>query len=167
MKKNKVKFITYTSLIAAMYAVITIVFSSLSYGEVQFRISEILVLFALIEPKYITGLVLGCILANIPSPLGIIDVFSGSLATFIGVLFIIFIGKVFGLNKKSFIIASIGPIVSNAIIVGLELNYLFGTPFWMNVLYVGFGEFVVITILGTIVMNIIIKNDKFIEKIKI
>ena len=167
MEKNKVRFITHTALIAAVYAAITIVFSFLSYGQVQFRISEILVLFAFIEPKYTTGLVLGCILANLPSPLGIIDVVAGSFATFIALLLIIGVRKSFGYNKKSLLIASLGPVISNAIIVGWELNYLFQTPFWMNALYVGIGEFVVVTLAGTAVVNSIMKNDRVVEKLKI
>jgi len=165
MEKNKVRFITHTALIAAAYAAITIVFSFLSYGQVQFRISEILVLFAFIEPKYTTGLVLGCILANLPSPLGIIDVVAGSFATFIALLLIIGVRKSFGYNKKSLLIASLGPVISNAIIVGWELNYLFQTPFWMNALYVGIGEFVVVTLAGTAVVNNIMKNDRVIKKL--
>lgn len=167
MKKNKVEFITHTALIAAAYAAITIVFSFLSYGQIQFRISEILVLFAFVEPRYTTGLVLGCILANLPSPLGVIDVVVGSLATFIAMLFIIGIRKVFGYNKKSLIIASLGPVISNAIFVGWELNYLFQTSFWMNALYVGIGEFLVVTIVGTTVVSSIMNNDRVVEKLTI
>jgi len=165
MGKNKVRFITHTALIASAYAAITIVFSLLSYGQVQFRISEILVLFAFIEPKYTTGLVLGCILANLPSPLGIIDVVVGSFATLIALLFIIGVRKSIGYNKKSLLIASLGPVISNAVIVGWELNYLFQTPFWMNALYVGIGEFVVVTLAGTAVVNNIMKNDRVIKKL--
>jgi uncharacterized membrane protein len=166
MEKNKVQFITKTALIAAAYAALTMGFSFMSYGPVQFRISEILVLFVFLEPKYTTGLVLGCVLANLTSPLGIVDVIVGSLATLVALLFIMGIRKAFGHNKKSLIIASFGPVISNALIVGFELYYLFQTPFWINALYVGIGEFVVVTIVGTIVMNIIMKNERFIEKIK-
>nr|WP_312579068.1 QueT transporter family protein [Sedimentibacter sp.] len=167
MEKNRVQFITKTALIAAAYAAITIAFSFLSYGQVQFRISEILVLFAFIDPKYTTGLILGCILANLPSPLGVIDVVVGPIATLIAILFIIGVKKAFGYNKKSLIIASLGPVISNAVIVGLELTYLFQTPFWMNALYVGLGEFVVVTIVGTIVVSGIMKNDRVLEKLSI
>lgn len=167
MEKNKVQFITKTALIAAVYAALTIGFSFMSYGQVQFRISEILVLFAFIEPKYTTGLVLGCILANLPSPLGVIDVVVGSIATFIAIMYIIWVRKTFGYNKKSLIIASLGPVISNALLVGWELKYLFQTPLLINALYVGIGEFVVVTIVGTIVVNSIMKNDRVVEKLRI
>lgn len=167
MEKNKVKFITHTALIAAAYAAITIAFSGLSYGQIQFRISEILVLFAFIDHKYTLGLVLGCFLANLPSPLGIIDVFAGTFATFAAILFIIAVRKTLGYNKKALAAASFGPVIANALIIGWELFYLFQTPFWINALYVGIGELAVVTIVGTLVVSAIMKNDRAVEKLKI
>lgn len=166
MKKNNVQFITKTALVAAAYAALTYAFSFMAYGQVQFRISEILVLLAFIEPKYTLGLVLGCVLANAASPLGVIDVVVGSIATLFAIIYIVQVKKMLGYNKKSLIIASLGPVISNALLVGWELTYLFQTPFWMNALYVAIGEFVVVTIAGTVVMNILMKNNNFVEKVK-
>ena len=165
MEKNKVKFITKSAMIAAAYAAITFMFSWMSYDNIQFRISEILVLLAFIDPKYTTGLVIGCILANLPSPLGVIDVILGPTATMLAILFIIGVRKALGKNKKALIISSIGPVISNAVIVGLELTYLFNTPFWVNVFYVGIGEFVVVTLVGTVVLSTIMKDDRLVEKL--
>ena len=167
MEKNKIKFITHTALIAAAYAALTYVFAFMSYGQVQFRVSEILVLFALIEPKYGLGLVLGCILANFTSPLGVIDVVVGSFATLIAILYIVAIRKSFGLNKKSLFMASLGPVISNAVFVGLELTYLFQTPFLLNALYVAIGEFVVVTLVGTQVVNAVMKNSALTGRLSI
>ncbi len=167
MEKNKVRFITRTALMAATYAAITIAFSGMSYGQVQFRISEILVLFAFIDAKYAPGLILGCFLANLPSPLGIIDVVIGTLATTFAVLFIIQVKKVFGYNKKALILSSLGPVVFNALLVGWELEYLFQTPFWMNALYVAIGEFAVVTIAGNIIVSAVMDNERIADKLKL
>lgn len=167
MEKNKVRFITRTALMAAAYAAITIAFSGMSYGQVQFRISEILVLFAFIDAKYAPGLILGCFLANLPSPLGIIDVVIGTLATTFAVLFIIQVKKVFGYNKKALILSSLGPVISNALLVGWELEYLFQTPFWMNALYVAIGEFAVVTIAGNIIVSSVMDNERIADKLKL
>ena len=167
MEKNKVQFITHTALIAAAYAALTYIFAFMSYGQVQFRISEILVLFAFIEPKYGLGLVLGCILANLTSPLGVIDIVVGSFATLVAVLFITQVKKVFGYNKKSLALASLGPVISNAIFVGLELTYLFQTPFMLNAMYVAIGEFTVVTLVGTTVVNTVMKNANLTGKLSI
>lgn len=165
MEKNNVKFITKSAMVAAAYAALTFMFSWMSYDDVQFRISEILVLLVFIDSKYTLGLVLGCIIANIPSPLGIIDVIVGPTATLLAILFIIGVRKNLGNNKMSLIISSFGPVISNAVIVGLELTYLFNTPFWLNAFYVGIGEFVVVTIVGTVVINNIMKNERLVERL--
>ena len=165
MEKNK--FITRTALIAAAYAALTYAFAFMSYNDIQFRVSEILVLFAFIEPKYGLGLILGCVLANVASPLGVIDVVVGSFATFVAIMFIVTVRKSFGYNKKALIIASLGPVISNALFVGLELKYLFNTPFLVNALYVAIGEFVVVTIVGTVVVNTIMHNSSLTDRLSI
>jgi uncharacterized membrane protein len=50
-------------------------------------------------------------------------------------------------------------------LVGGELTYLFNTPFLLNAFYVGIGEITVVTLIGTIVVNRIIKNDSLIERL--
>lgn len=167
MKKINTRFITRTALIAAIYAALTYIFAWMSYSQVQFRVAEILVLFAFIEPKYGLGLVLGCILANIGSPLGVIDVVVGSFATFVAIVFIVAMRKILGFGKKSLFIASLGPVISNALFVGTELTYLFQTPFVWNAIYVAIGEFVVVTIAGTSVVTAVMKNNDLVEKLYI
>lgn len=167
MKKNNVQFITRTALMAAAYAALTYVFAWMSYEQLQFRISEILVLFAFIEPGYGLGLILGCILANLASPLGVIDIAVGSFATLLAIMFIVKIRKIFGYNKKALIIASLGPVISNALLVGLELTYLFNTPFLWNAFYVAVGEFAVVTIVGTVAINSVMNNNNLTEQLSI
>lgn len=167
MKKSNVQFITRTALIAASYAALTYTFAWMSYEQLQFRVAEILVLFAFIEPKYGLGLVLGCVLANMASPLGLIDIVVGSFATFIAITFIVTVKKTMGYNKKSLIIASFGPVISNALFVGAELTYLFNTPFVLNAIYVAIGEFVVVTLAGTVVVNQIMNNNNLVDRLSI
>ena len=44
MKNNNIKLIAESAIIAALYAALTWIFAPISYGPIQFRISEILVL---------------------------------------------------------------------------------------------------------------------------
>ncbi len=81
------KLISKQAIIAAIYAVLTYLGWGFSYGPVQFRYSEILNWLAFVDPKNIIGLSLGCFISNIPSPLGIMDLFFGTLHTFIGAYF--------------------------------------------------------------------------------
>ena len=62
---NKSKKLAFVGLVAASYAVITIVFGVISYGPIQFRISEILMFLPLFGKEYIIGLTMGCFIANI------------------------------------------------------------------------------------------------------
>ena len=83
---NKTKRIVTTAAIAALYAATTLVIAPLSFGNYQFRISEVLVLLALFDPLYIGGLTLGCFIANMLGPNGIMDVICGTIATYISVI---------------------------------------------------------------------------------
>ncbi len=164
-KRNK--FITCTALVASAYAALTYAFAFMSYNDIKFRISEILILFVFIETRYGLGLILGCILANIASPLGAIDIVVGSFATLMAIIYIIAIRKSIVYNKKAMIIASLGPVWSNGLFVGLELTYLFNTPFILNALYLAIGEFVVVTSVGTVVINSIMKNNNLLDRLSI
>ena len=53
------------ALIAALYAVLCMAFFSISYGDVQFRISEALTVLPLLMPEAIPGLLVGCLLSNL------------------------------------------------------------------------------------------------------
>jgi len=162
MENNKTKFITQTAIVAALYTVLTLALSFMAYGPVQFRVAEILVLLVFIDKKYFLGLTLGCAISNAFSPLVIVDVIVGTSATVLALLFIILVKKILGDNKKSLIIASLGPVISNAIFVGIELTVLFKElPFIVNAAYVALGEFVVVTIVGTIVFS---KMRQVVEK---
>lgn len=79
MNKNIVntKFLVSTALIAAIYVVMTLAIAPLSFGMIQIRISEVLMLMAFIDKKYAPGLVLGCFIANCFSPFGMMDVVFG------------------------------------------------------------------------------------------
>ena len=83
MKKMK-KSTVYTvqgALIAAVYAALTYAVAPLSFGATQFRISEALTILPVFTPAAIPGLAIGCVIANIGSPFGPIDIVLGTLAT--------------------------------------------------------------------------------------
>ena len=66
--KLDTKSIARNAIVAALYAVLTYAFFFISYGNLQVRISEFMVLLCFFNPNYIYGLTLGCIVANIYSP---------------------------------------------------------------------------------------------------
>ncbi|MCY6483106.1 QueT transporter family protein [Clostridium aestuarii] len=152
MNTNKrTQNIVKIALVAAIYAVLTIGLNPISYGAIQFRLSEVMVLLAFIDPLYIPGLVLGCAIANLFSPLGIVDVVVGSFATFISVYMIS--------KSKRLFAASLWPTI-NCIFVGAELHFILELPFWLTTLQVALGEFVVVTIIGYPLFKYMILNNK-------
>ncbi|CEO34992.1 citrulline cluster-linked gene [[Clostridium] sordellii] len=155
---NKTKKIVMTSLVAAIYAVLTLVLGAISYGPIQFRIAEIMVLLAFIKKDYIWGLTIGCFLANVIGPYGAPDIVFGTTATFLSVYAIYLTGKVMKGKKYAILIASIWPTLINAVIIGFMLNIFVGMPLILSMIQVGFGEFVVITIIGVPLYKIIGKK---------
>ena len=126
MKKNHTLFLVQAGLIAAAYAAATYLCAAwgLAYGEVQFRFSEALMVQALYTPAAIPGLTIGCVIANLGSPFGVIDIVCGSFATLLAVCLIymtrhmtVKIGK-----EKLNLLAPLFPVLTNAVIVGLEIS---------------------------------------------
>lgn len=141
-----------TAIIAALYVALTLTFSAFSYGPVQFRVSEILVLLPLYDRRWTPGVVIGTIIANFFSPLGIIDVVFGSGATWISLLAMTKIAKV---SNQYF--ALLAPILCNAYIIALELKIVYGTPYFESVLWVGLSE-AIIVLLGFYAWKLMAKN---------
>ena len=149
MQKNfSTKRLVTVALVAALYAVLTVALAPISYGNFQFRVSELMVLLAFFDPFYIGGLTLGCFIANLLGPNGIMDIIFGTLATFISVTAISLTAKYSKGSKVGLCIASIWPTLFNGLIIGWMLNYLFKLPLVLTMLEVGFGEFVVVSIVG-------------------
>ena len=156
MNNNKtVQRLVKTAIIASLYAVITLVLAPISYGPIQFRVSEIMVLLAFFDPFYIAGLTLGCFIANMLGPNGVADIIFGTLATFISVYAISLTEKFVKNKKASLIIASLWPTIFNGIIVGCMLNYVYQLPLILSIGEVAIGEFVVVTIVGVPVIKLV------------
>lgn len=156
MNNNKtVQRVVKTSIIAALYAAITIALAPISYGPIQFRVSEIMVLLAFFDPFYIVGLTIGCFIANILGPNGLMDIIFGTFATFISV-YAISITEKFVKNKRaSLIIASLWPTICNGIIIGWMLYYIYQLPLLLSIGEVAIGEFIVVTVVGVPVIKLI------------
>lgn len=152
---NTVQRVVKTAIIAALYAVITIALAPISYGPIQFRVSEIMVLLAFFDPFYIVGLTIGCFIANILGPNGLMDIIFGTLATFISVYAISITEKCVKNKKASLAIASLWPTIFNGIIIGWMLYYIYQLPLLLSISEVAIGEFVVVTIVGVPVIKLI------------
>jgi len=137
-------------MIAAIYVVLNIIFAPISYGPIQVRIAEALVVLPFIDPSAIIGLFLGCILANVYGGLGMVDIMGGSLCTLVAA-YLTYKVK----NPK---LAPLPPVLINAFGVSIYLHLLFDLPYWVTVLYIGIGEIIACYILGFPLLILLIKN---------
>ena len=152
MNNSETKKVIRIAVVAALYVALTYAFGWMSYGEIQFRIAEILVLLCFFRKDYAISLIIGCAIANIMSPLGFVDVACGTFATLLSVIGV--------MHMKNIYIAGIFPVVCNAIIVALELWYLLEVPLIFGILTVGFGELVVICV-GIVIFKSLKNNKSF------
>ena len=163
----KTNFLVKTAMIAAIYTVLTLALYFLSYEAIQFRISELMVLLAFIDPLYLPGLVIGCFLANLLGPYGLTDAFFGTLATLFAVSMIIQTRRIFGNSLKSLFIASLWPSVSS-LIIAFGIKVISGAPesflFW--VVMVAIGEFSVVTVIGVPLYKWILKDDVLVDRLR-
>ena len=139
-------------MIAAIYVVLNIIFASISYGPIQVRIAEALTVLPFIDPSAIIGLFVGCILANILGPLGMVDIIGGSLCTLVAAYLTY--------KLKDPKLAPLPPVLINAFGVSIYLHLLFDLSYWITVLYIGIGEVVACYILGYPLLILLIKNKK-------
>lgn len=147
------------SVIAALYVVLTLALPAMAYGPIQFRLSEVMTLLAFIDPFYILPLTLGCAIANIASPFGMIDVIVGSLASFL---------SLYSMSKtKNIYIASLYPTIF-CLLIGLEILFLSNEPinFFLVTGQIMISEFVVVSIIGVSLFKIIEKNNYIMNMLK-
>ena len=160
MRNNKyISYNVQSAVTAALYAVVTIMQNVLLPGSasmaVQFRVSEAVTVLALFSPSAISGLTIGCLIANISSisSIGAVDVIFGSLASFLAAL------TMYKLRNVKFfkipLIALLMPAIMNGIIVGFEIDFFFVnqyrfdlTDFLINAGLVAIGEIAVLFALG-------------------
>ena len=77
MKKLNTRQIALNGIVAGLYAAITILTASFAYGNIQFRISEALMMLLLFEPHLTIGLTIGCLIANLFSTVSVLDIVIG------------------------------------------------------------------------------------------
>ncbi len=83
---KRVRYLCISAVIAAMYVALTYLSMALGLDKnaIQVRFSEMLVPLAFVSPAAISGLTVGCFLANILTGCAPLDIAVGTLATLIG-----------------------------------------------------------------------------------
>lgn len=130
------RFITKSAVIAVLYAAVTLMLQPISYGLVQFRVSEAFMLLAALTPSAVPGLFIGCLLANYFGGFGIIDILFGSIATLLAAAVTYMIsrnmkipaGKAASwkewLDRRRVLLLPLPTVILNALIVGGYLPFV-------------------------------------------
>lgn len=170
MKRDRKLYkIAVAAVIGAVYAVLTIVLAPISFGPLQFRISEVLCILPFFFSGAAPGLFIGCVIANLIGSGEVFDIIFGSLATLLAAVCTAAIGsKAWKREVISWgrcIAACAMPVLFNAPIIGAVLSGINSpTEFWEGfVLFggmVGLGELAVLFVLGLPLMRYMLKNDK-------
>jgi len=131
---NKNRYLVHAASIAAVYAVLTIAFAPLSYGQIQIRFAEALTILPFFTSAAIPGLFAGCIVANFFGPGGMLDVVFGSVATLIAAYI--------SYKMPTKWLVPLPPVIANGVIIGYLLHYLYHLPLLITIGWVALGELI-------------------------
>ena len=131
------------SMVASLYASMTVALGSFGYSWIQVRLSESLTpLPFLLGLPSVAGLTLGCIIANMFSPVGLPDIIFGPMLTLLAAL----LSWKFSFGRKT--IACIYPVLINSVGVSAYVASFYNVPYVLSLLSIAFGEFVAAVLIG-------------------
>lgn len=155
------RYLARAAIVAAIYVVLTYLAGiwNLAYGPVQFRFSEALTVLPFLMPEAIPGLFVGCVVSNLLSPYGLLDLIVGSAATLLAALWTA------KCRRRG--LAPLPPVVCNAVLVGAMIAWYeagfgpgFVAAFAYNALTVGAGEAVVCYALGLPLLGVLERRGR-------
>lgn len=153
---HKTVSMTKIGLVAALYVAVTLAIAPFSYGAVQLRLAEGFNHLAVFNKRNIIALTIGCAIANLASPLGIIDIVFGSLGTLVMTTLSYFVTKrIKSVPLKLAISTVICTLMTFS--VAIELHLVSKLPFWPTYATVALGEFLSMA-LGAVVIYLVQKR---------
>ncbi len=147
-------------IIAAVYAVMSLCASvfGIAYGPIQCRFSEALTVLPFFLPEAIPGLFIGCLVTNLMSTVGPLDIIFGSLATLIA--------AIWTRKMPNKWLAPLPPVICNALIIGAMIAWYevgFTGAFWasfaFNAFTVGLGEAIACYVLGLLLLQVLSRSS--------
>ena len=170
-KRINTHSLAFAAITGAAYAVLTIALAPISYGAVQFRISEALCILPFFIPDTAAGLFIGCLAANIMTG-NVFDIIFGSLATLLAGICTALTGRM-GRSAAVKLLACLPPVIINALVVGAVITGAYNGMsitghmgiYLINALQVGAGEAAVMYALGFPLMLYLPRKAFFTELI--
>jgi len=162
------KKLTNQAMIAAIYTVLSVALSAISFGTVQIRISEALTLLPIFSFTNIWGVTIGCFITNLigfftgAKILGSLDMIFGTFATFSAAVCSYLLRNI--KIKDIPLLSVVPPIAFNAVVIGWELCMLINNGsfspviFWAQAISVGIGQMLSCGVIGLMMVRLIEKN---------
>lgn len=153
MRKYSIRDLTLAAVVAALYTVLGYFGNifGLNFGMFQCRFAEALCILPFFFPQTVPGLFIGCVLTNLLSPYGAVDLCIGSLATLLAACIT--------RRMPNRWLAPLPPVVCNGLLVGAMLAWYevgfgagFAAAFALNGLWVAIGEAVACYGLGSLLL---------------
>ena len=158
MRKFTTRELTLAALVAALYAVLSYFGNifGLTFGPVQCRFSEALCVLPFLFPCTVPGLFVGCLITNLMSTVGPLDMVFGSMATLLA--------AIWTARMPNRYLAPLPPVICNGIIIGAMIAWYetgFGPGFWTmfrwNAITVAIGETIACYGLGGLLLSVLEK----------
>lgn len=136
MSKKRIRDLAEISIVAAVYFVATVIFASISFLPVQFRVGELTKSIVVFNKKFAISMMIGNFLANLFSPFaGAMELVFMPISNLVGCTIGYYIGK---LTHK--LVGAIFVALWISASVGLTLKVSAHAPFWATLLSVGLSE---------------------------
>ena len=154
MKRISTRELTLAAVVAAIYVVLGYFGNTfnLTFGVIQCRFSEALTVLPFLNPVTGWGLFVGCIVTNLLSPYGPLDMIFGSLATLLAAVLTARCSKKW--------LAPLPPVLLNAVIIGgvtafqeVGFTAAFMTAFTYHALTIGAGQVLACYGLGMLLLS--------------
>lgn len=163
MRKFSARDIALAAMVAALYAVLSYFGNifGLTFGVVQIRFAEALTVLPFLFPATAPGLALGCLITNLLSPYGPMDIIFGTLATAIAAFLT--------MKVPRWYLAALPPVLVNMVILSPmwawaeigAVNAAFWAACGFNALTFAVGEVLACYVLGTILLRALPKIKYF------
>jgi len=145
---------------AALYAALVVVLGGISYGPVQVRIADtMLAAVPLLGLPGVLGHTLGVFIANVFSPVGVIDLLN-TIPSFAMSSVVYYVYK---RTKNDYSV--IGTCVAYSVVLGVTvgwmLSYVLSFPLFLTMAYVAIGNVIASVLIGWPVFKILKKTGVF------
>lgn len=151
IKTARVRYVSLTSIFAALYAVCVVALAPISFQVFQVRVADALLPLAILFGwPTILGFSTGAFIANFFGGLGFVDIVGGSVANFLATYIAWKIGQ--RCVRGSWLVAIASEILLVTAIVGSYLSYLFQMPLEVGLTGIFLGSLVATGILGFLLL---------------